>query len=295
MQEDRAAEPRDVRRVVRDRSSILVGRRLVQRFWREARIVGALVDPSVVQRARRIVVPHVVGVHPAVRIAHTGVARDPEDEVEGVGAARCSAIALALAPGLRKAVVADPRCPRPEGDATTSTARLICGERRVRVAVRVSAHHQELASWVRGRPGRHGCRDRREGRATAEERDQARRGERRQDPHPHQVVAVVDFEVGAWLRRTGVGPPPRAGSVAPAMPPPYARTLAPRGLGGWIECRCALESTWSTWMRWASPSTPTASSTSPACTPTASSTPVAAPPASRSSAWRLASPPRRPP
>jgi len=84
-----------------------------------------LVDPFVVQRARGVVVPRIVGVRPAVRVTHAGITVHSEHELEPVGAARCPAVALALLTGRCESPVADPCRPGPEDDVTMSTRHVV--------------------------------------------------------------------------------------------------------------------------------------------------------------------------
>ena len=83
--------------VVGDHGAVVVGRGLVHGLGRGPRAGGVRVHPLVVERARRVVVPHDVRArHGAVGELDSGVGQHPEEEVESERARRRAPVPFPL-------------------------------------------------------------------------------------------------------------------------------------------------------------------------------------------------------
>jgi hypothetical protein len=146
-------------RVVPDDGAIVVGGD-IHRLGVGARAGVPVIHPLVVQRAGRVVVPDVEGVHPAVREMHPGIRVDPEEEPEAERPGRGTAITFPLGAGRSHPVPAEPRDPRPEDPAPLPACPPVGGELGPRRPVRRRYHRDQLTAGVSGgrrrRPGRRG-------------------------------------------------------------------------------------------------------------------------------------------
>src|SRR5262249_18539043 len=114
-----------------------------------------LVDPLVVERAGRVVVPEVVRVRLAVSEPDTGIGQNAEEEREPERSRRGAAVTLPLEPCGGEPVPADSCRPRPEDAPPPPGGAPVSGERGVGRAVGRRGKGDELARGPRSsRPGR---------------------------------------------------------------------------------------------------------------------------------------------
>ena len=179
--------------VVRDHSTVGVHRDLVHGLGRHPGVVDPRVDPLVVPRAGRIVVPHDRGVGDlSIRELHAWIRLHPEEEVEAERSRRRSTVAFRLLVGRSKAVRADVRVPGSEHELPPTTHAFVGAQGRGRLPEAVRGHDDHLIGVARFRQSfRHSFRHRR------------RRGLHRQfgDARDH---------IGRQGRRAGRGRRPRS-------------------------------------------------------------------------------------